>query len=96
MDTALFHNLTNSASVACCTTGRFACTLKRFAVIDAATSQERTMATNLVVTGLGVVSAIGQGKQDFTAALLAGRSAFGVMQRPGRASRRRTGAWRRN
>ena len=42
------------------------------------------MATNLVVTGIGVVSAIGQGKQDFTAALLAGRSAFGVMQRPGR------------
>lgn len=42
------------------------------------------MATNLVVTGIGVVSAIGQGKQDFTTALLAGRSAFGVMQRPGR------------
>jgi malonyl-ACP decarboxylase len=42
------------------------------------------MATNLVVTGIGVVSAIGQGKQDFTAALLAGHSAFGVMQRPGR------------
>jgi malonyl-ACP decarboxylase len=42
------------------------------------------MAANLVVTGMGVVSAIGQGKPDFTAALLAGRSAFGVMQRPGR------------
>ncbi|MEO7324489.1 MAG: beta-ketoacyl synthase N-terminal-like domain-containing protein [Dokdonella sp.] len=42
------------------------------------------MATDLVVTGMGVVSAIGQGKQPFTAALLAGSSAFGVMQRPGR------------
>lgn len=37
-----------------------------------------------VVTGMGVVSAIGQGKGAFTDALLAGRSAFGVMQRPGR------------
>lgn len=42
------------------------------------------MATELVVSGMGVVSAIGQGKADFSAALLAGRSAFGVMQRPGR------------
>ncbi|WP_257387432.1 beta-ketoacyl synthase N-terminal-like domain-containing protein [Tahibacter caeni] len=42
------------------------------------------MATDLVVTGMGVVSAIGQGKQGFGESLLAGRSAFGVMQRPGR------------
>ncbi|WP_025683542.1 beta-ketoacyl synthase N-terminal-like domain-containing protein [Paenibacillus maysiensis] len=38
----------------------------------------------LLITGLGVTSAIGQGKSDFTSALLAGRHAFGVMQRPGR------------
>lgn len=38
----------------------------------------------LVVTGLGVVSAIGQGRADFLEGLLAGRHAFGVMQRPGR------------
>ncbi len=37
-----------------------------------------------VVTGLGVLSAIGQGKAAFTKALLAGQSAFAVMQRPGR------------
>lgn len=37
-----------------------------------------------VVTGLGVVSAIGQGKQAFSDALLAGRGAFGLLQRPGR------------
>ncbi|HEU4888427.1 MAG TPA: beta-ketoacyl synthase N-terminal-like domain-containing protein [Thermoanaerobaculia bacterium] len=37
-----------------------------------------------VVTGMGVISAIGQGKATFTAALLAGEAAFGVMQRPGR------------
>jgi malonyl-ACP decarboxylase len=37
-----------------------------------------------VVTGLGVISAIGQGKAAFAQALLDGESAFGVMQRPGR------------
>ena len=37
-----------------------------------------------LITGLGVISAIGQGKVAFTRALLAGESAFGVMQRPGR------------
>jgi malonyl-ACP decarboxylase len=42
------------------------------------------MALNLVVTGMGVISAIGQGKPAFTDALLRGQSAFGVMQRPGR------------
>lgn len=42
------------------------------------------MAVDLVVTGAGVVSAIGQGKQAFAAALAAGRGAFGIMQRPGR------------
>lgn len=42
------------------------------------------MAAELVVTGMGVVSAIGQGKRDFADALLDGRSAFGVMRRPGR------------
>lgn len=37
-----------------------------------------------VVTGMGVLSAIGQGKSAFAEALLGGESAFGVMQRPGR------------
>jgi malonyl-ACP decarboxylase len=37
-----------------------------------------------VVTGVGVISAIGQGRAPFLEALLAGESAFGVMQRPGR------------
>lgn len=37
-----------------------------------------------VVTGIGVISAIGQGKAAFAKALLDGESAFGVMQRPGR------------
>lgn len=36
------------------------------------------------VTGLGVLSAIGQGRAAFAEALFAGRSAFGIMQRPGR------------
>lgn len=42
------------------------------------------MAPELVITGLGVISAIGQGKAAFTDALLKGENAFGVMQRPGR------------
>lgn len=42
------------------------------------------MALKLVVTGMGVISAIGQGKAAFAAALLEGKSAFNVMQRPGR------------
>jgi malonyl-ACP decarboxylase len=42
------------------------------------------MLSEPVVTGMGVLSAIGQGKAAFTRALLAGESAFGVMQRPGR------------
>src|SRR5256885_13618803 len=37
-----------------------------------------------VVTGMGVISALGQGKAAFGGALLAGETAFGVMQRPGR------------
>ncbi len=36
------------------------------------------------ITGLGVTSAIGQGKTAFISALLQGRHAFDVMQRPGR------------
>ncbi len=42
------------------------------------------MLPNPVVTGMGVVSAIGQGKAPFTKALLDGESAFRVMERPGR------------
>lgn len=42
------------------------------------------MPRSAVVTGMGVISAIGQGKAAFAKALLDGESAFGVMQRPGR------------
>jgi len=42
------------------------------------------MSPNLVVTGMGVISAIGQGKAAFAAALLDGKAAFNVMRRPGR------------
>lgn len=38
----------------------------------------------VLVTGVGITSAIGQGKAAFTAALLQGQHRFGVMQRPGR------------
>lgn len=38
----------------------------------------------LLITGIGITSAIGQGKAAFSSALMAGRHAFGVMQRPGR------------
>jgi malonyl-ACP decarboxylase len=37
-----------------------------------------------VITGMGVLTAIGQGKEKFTQALLAGDAAFGYLQRPGR------------
>jgi malonyl-ACP decarboxylase len=42
------------------------------------------MPYKLVVTGMGVISAIGQGKAMFTTAMLEGRAAFNVMRRPGR------------
>lgn len=42
------------------------------------------MSVGLVATGMGVISAIAQGKRAFADALLRGDSAFGVMQRPGR------------
>jgi malonyl-ACP decarboxylase len=42
------------------------------------------MPLKTVVTGMGVISAIGQGKAAFAAALLDGKTAFGVMQRTGR------------
>ena len=42
------------------------------------------MPHELFVTGLGVLSAIGQGKDAFADALFAGKSAFDWMQRPGR------------
>lgn len=38
----------------------------------------------LVITGVGVTSAIGRGQPAFTSALLEGRHNFAVMQRPGR------------
>jgi malonyl-ACP decarboxylase len=42
------------------------------------------MLPELVATGMGVISAIGQGKAEFASALLDGKAAFQVMQRPGR------------
>lgn len=41
-------------------------------------------ASAIVVSGIGVTSAIGQGLAAFTEALLAGRQRFGIMARPGR------------
>jgi malonyl-ACP decarboxylase len=38
----------------------------------------------LIISGLGVTSAVGQGKDAFAAALMEGRHAFSVMVRPGR------------
>lgn len=38
----------------------------------------------LLITGIGITAAIGQGKAAFTSALMAGKQAFGIMQRPGR------------
>jgi malonyl-ACP decarboxylase len=40
--------------------------------------------SELLITGIGITSAIGQGKTAFTSALMRGQHAFGVMQRPGR------------
>ena len=40
--------------------------------------------SDIVVSGVGVTSAIGQGKADFSSALLEGRHRFDAMQRPGR------------
>ncbi|GCF07150.1 beta-ketoacyl synthase N-terminal-like domain-containing protein [Dictyobacter arantiisoli] len=39
---------------------------------------------DLIITGLGITSPIGQGKTAFTTALMQGHHAFGVMQRAGR------------
>lgn len=40
--------------------------------------------SELLITGLGVTSAIGQGKTAFSSALMQGKHAFGIMKRPGR------------
>ena len=40
--------------------------------------------SELLITGLGITSAIGQGKTAFSSALMQGEHAFGLMQRPGR------------
>jgi malonyl-ACP decarboxylase len=39
---------------------------------------------DVVITGVGIASSIGQGKAAFTNALLNGRDAFDIMRRPGR------------
>lgn len=48
-------------------------------------------ANEICFSGLGVTSAIGQGKDPFISSLLAGRHAFDVMQRPGRQIPSQTG-----
>jgi len=40
--------------------------------------------SDIVITGIGITSAIGQGKEGFLAALLGGRHRFDEMRRPGR------------
>ncbi|NQX71868.1 polyketide beta-ketoacyl:ACP synthase [Paenibacillus alba] len=40
--------------------------------------------SDVVITGLGITSAIGQGKNDFFSALIKGQTSFGIMKRPGR------------
>jgi malonyl-ACP decarboxylase len=40
--------------------------------------------SDLIISGIGITSAVGQGKDAFTAAIMEGRHAFSVMQRPGR------------
>ncbi len=42
------------------------------------------MLSKTAITGVGVIAATGQGKAAFVTALLEGKHAFGVMQRPGR------------
>lgn len=44
----------------------------------------RPSRSDIVVSGVGVTSAIGQGKAAFSSALLAGQHRFDVMRRPGR------------
>lgn len=41
-------------------------------------------ARELVVSGVGVTSSVGQGREEFSKALLEGRHAFRIMERPGR------------
>lgn len=43
-----------------------------------------TTSNEIVISGLGVTSAIGQGKDAFFSSLIAGQSAFDIMKRPGR------------
>jgi len=40
--------------------------------------------SEIIITGLGITSAIGQGKEAFASALMQAQNAFGVMERPGR------------
>ncbi len=42
--------------------------------------------TDIVISGIGVTSSIGQGQKEFTDGLLAGQHNFNIMQRPGRQS----------
>ncbi len=48
--------------------------------------------TNLVISGLGIISPIGQNSETFFAALMAGKSNFSMLSRPGRGMGRFMGA----
>src|SRR5687768_17360775 len=53
-------------------------------------SQSNPRKGDIRITGVGVTTAVGQGKHEFRDAILAGRHAFGVMKRPGRGVPTRT------
>ncbi len=46
--------------------------------------ERKDASTDVAITGVGVLTAVGQGRRAFEAALKEGRHAFRVMQRPGR------------
>ena len=47
-------------------------------------SRRNNGTSDISITGIGVLTAVGQGKEAFLAALMEGRHAFDVMKRPGR------------
>jgi malonyl-ACP decarboxylase len=47
-------------------------------------NKKDTIRQNLVITGIGIISGIGIGKNDFSDSLLEGRDYFNIMERPGR------------
>lgn len=47
-------------------------------------SRRNNGTSDISITGIGVLTAVGQGKEAFLDALMEGRHAFDVMKRPGR------------